>query len=200
MTQSFFALIDHLNAVAPEERPRVEELVWNTFGVEKAILALDMSHFSLSVRRSGILTYLGVIRRMHVLTAPVVRDLRGQVVKHDADNMMAVFPEVRDAVAAAVRINQALRAERVPAGTEAFDVGIGIDYGRFLMIPEENCYGDPVNIAYKLGEDLARPCEILITAAARDRLGEGFPYSLAEQKVSLSGLEFVAYSVRYPLD
>lgn len=58
MLRSFFELIDNLNSCAAEERARVQERVWSTFGVEKAIMALDMSQFSLAVRRSGIpITY-----------------------------------------------------------------------------------------------------------------------------------------------
>ena len=191
MTQSFFALIDHLNSCTAQDRARVEELVWNAFGVERAIMALDMSDFSLTARRDGILPYLGQIRRMQVVTGPIVRECGGEVIKYVADNLMAVFPDGREAVRAAVKINQALPSER---GAPA--VSVGIDYGRFLMIPGEDCYGDPVNVAYKLGEDLARPGEILITANVRARL-EPETDSLREQQVSISGLEFLAYSVVY---
>ncbi len=188
--QSFFALIDDLNACAGTERARVEEALWQRFGVEKAILALDMSQFSLTVRRDGILSYLGSIRSMQLATEPIVRANGGEVVKCLADNLMAVFGSADEAVRAAVNINQALAGAGIT-------VGIGIDYGRFLMIPERDCYGDPINIAYKLGEDLARPKEILITAAARERLRPGFPHALSEQPVSFSGLQLVVYGVRY---
>lgn len=187
---SFFALIDHLNSCAAADRTRVEELVWNAFGVERAIMALDMSDFSLMARRSGILPYLAQIRRMQVVTSPIVEECGGEVIKYVADNLMAVFPDGREAVRAAVKINQALAGNGAPA------VAIGIDYGRFLMIPGEDCYGDPVNIAFKLGEDLARPGEILITANVRARL-EPHTEALREQQVSISGLEFLAYSVAY---
>ena len=196
--QSFFSLIDEMNAAPPAERARVEEAIWKTYGVEKAILALDMSHFSLSVRRSGILPYLGLIRRMHRITEPIVRECRGDVVKYVADNLLAVFAEVTDAVAAAVKINQALIEAPVFTATESLSVAIGIDHGRFVLVPGRDCYGDPVNIAYKLGEDLARPGEILITAAARERLDTAFAYPLLEQQVSAAGLTFKAYRVEYP--
>ncbi len=195
--QSFFSLIDDLNAAPPAERARMEEVIWKTYGVEKAILALDMSHFSLSVRRSGVLPYLGLIRSMHRITEPIVRECRGEVVKYVADNLLAVFAEMTDAVAAAVKINQALINAPVPTETESLSVAIGIDHGRFLLIPGQDCYGDPVNIAYKLGEDLARPGEVLITAAARERLDPAFAYPLAEQQVSAAGLAFKAYRVKY---
>ena len=196
--QSFFELIDRLSTAVSPERSRIEADIWTHFGVERAVLALDMSHFSLSVRRSGILSYLSLIRRMQLLTAPIVRECRGEVVKYEADNLMAVFAEPRDAVEAAVRINVAVPVEGTAAGAEPFTVAIGIDYGRLLMVPGPDCYGDAVNVACKLGEDMARPREVLVTAAARARLGAAFPYPLQEQQVSISGLELTTYKVDYP--
>lgn len=191
--QSFFSLIDHLNRSPAPERARIEELIWSNFGVEKTVMALDMSEFSLAVRRAGILPYLGMIRRMQVMTGPVVHECGGEVIKYQADNLMAVFPDARGAVGAAVRINQSM-----PAAGDSPGASIGIDHGRFLMIPGRDCFGDPVNVAYKLGEDLARPGEILITAAARAQLAEDCPHRLLEQRVSISGLELLAYRVEYP--
>ncbi len=54
-----------------------------------------------------------------------------------------------------------------------------------------------VNVAYKLGEDVARPGEVLLTAAARGRLGNVLAYPLAEQHVSISGLDLATYRVTY---
>ena len=196
MNPDFFALVDQLNIADPADRHGVERAIWSKFGVEMAVLALDMSHFSLTVRRSGILGYLGLIRRMHVLSEPIVQQANGTVVKYCADNLMAVFPDVPDAVAAAVAINLML-AEKAAEGAPEITVGVGIDYGRFLMIPGEDCYGDPVNISYKLGEDLARPGEVLITSAARERLPAGLPYALQEQPASVSGLELASFSIEY---
>jgi class 3 adenylate cyclase len=195
--QSFFALIDYLNIAPQEERATIEKLIWNTYGVERAVLTLDMSQFSLTVRRSGILHYLGMIRRMQVLTGPVVQANRGEVIKYVADNMLAVFGDTGDAVAAAVGINRALESATVPAGTAPISVSIGIDYGRFILVPGRDCYGDTINVSYKLGEDLARPGEILVSAAARERLGGNSGHVFDEQLFSVSGLELVVYGVKY---
>jgi adenylate cyclase len=46
---AFFALVDRLSTAGADERTRLEAEIWDRFGVEKALLALDMSHFSLSV-------------------------------------------------------------------------------------------------------------------------------------------------------
>jgi len=195
--QSFLSSIDAMNAAAGDEREKIEARMWATYGVDKAILALDMSQFSLSVRRSGILSYLGLIRRMHLLTGPIVAACGGEVVKYVADNMMAVFADSNDAIAAAVDINRSLRASPIQSGPHELSVAIGIDYGRFVLIPRQDCFGDPVNVAYKLGEDLARPGEILITDAARAQLAAAFPHRLSEQQVSLSGLLIAAHRVEY---
>jgi class 3 adenylate cyclase len=193
--QTFFSLIDYLNGAPPEERPAIEKMIWRSFGGDRAVLALDMSHFSLSVRRHGILYYLGMIRRMHLHTQPIVLAHRGHVVKYVADNMMAVFEQTRDAVAAALEIHRTLRAAPAPEGSESITTAIGIDYGKLLLIGGEDCFGDPVNVAYKLGEEIARPGEVLISANARGQLGESPGYALREQSLSVSGLGLVAYSV-----
>lgn len=188
--QAFLALVDRLNAAAAGERARVEAEIWERFGVERALLALDMSQFSLSVRRSGILPYVGLIRRMQALTAPLVAARHGTVVKYTADNMIATFATADAAADAALAINRAI----VEDGAR-FAVAMGVDYGRFLLVDDSDCYGDPVNVACKLGEDVAQAGEVLLTAAARARLAPGFPHELREQVVSISGLEVRVFAV-----
>ena len=178
-----------MEELAAGDRAALEEELWRDFGVKMAVLALDMSQFSVSVRRSGILAYLQLIRRMRVLTAPLVTAARGDVIKYEADNMMAMFPDVPQAVEAAIAI------EREFARDGRISAGVGIDFGDLLRIPEHDCFGDPVNIAFKLGEDVAQPGEILISAAARERLGAGTQYAVRERPASLSGLELQIYCV-----
>lgn len=66
---------------------------------------------------------------------------------------------------------------------------IGIGYGAILNIAGEDMYGDEVNLASKLGEDVAQRGEILLTAAARARIdpARGGTATRAES-VSISGL------------
>ena len=191
--QAFIALIDRLSTAGGDERQRVEDEIWSRFGVEKALLSLDMSRFSLSVRRSGILPYLALIRRMQLLTGPIVARNHGEVVKYVADNLLAVFDDAADAARCAVQIHEA-----IAAGEEQFTVAVGIDCGRFILVPGTDCFGDTVNVACKLGEDVALPGEVLLTDAARVCLGESFPYALREQQVSISGLELAVFGVLRP--
>lgn len=198
MKAEFNALVERLAGAGEDEKRAIEAAIWERFGVERAVMALDMSHFSLTVRRSGILTYLGLIRRMQVFTRPIVERHGGIVVEFHADNLMAVFPDVDEAVEAGVDINRALAHDLNGEGKPSISVAIGIDYGRFLFVANEHCYGDTVNVAFKLGEDIARSGEILITDGARARLRPGFLHDLTLQPVTISGLELSTHNVRYP--
>jgi class 3 adenylate cyclase len=197
MSDAFFALVDRLPNVAEADRSALEAEIWERFGVERAVMALDMSHFSLTVRRSGILSYLGLIRRMQVVTKPIVEAHGGSLVEFHADNLMAVFPDVPQAVDAGIAMNRAFEQQVKPDGKPMIEVAIGIDFGRFLFVEGCRCFGDTVNIAFKLGEDLARAGEILLTPGARDRLGAGFPFAFSEQQFSISGLELQTFNVQH---
>ena len=43
----------------------------------------------------------------------------------------------------------------------------------------------------------SRPHEVLISKSVRERLGSDLAYSVDEQQVSVSGLEFAAFAVQY---
>lgn len=192
--KDFYARIDALDGLDPASRAEAEQRIREEFEVERAVLVLDLSGFSVRVRRGGILPHLRRIRRMQSLATPLVGVSGGSVVKCEADDLIAVFAQARDAVEAALAIHDALAAH--PGGPDPDDVlsaGIGIDHGRFLLIPGRDAFGDPVNVAHKLGEDLARAGETLVTAAVRRQLGE-VPDLLDERLAfSVSGIALEAH-------
>lgn len=183
--KTFFNLIDKLNA-CPNEQVQISQEIWQTYGSQKAVLALDMSGFSSTVRREGIIGYLAKIRKMQCLTEPLVIQYQGEIVKYEADNLLAVFDDCQMALEAAL----AIRNICLDTG-----VSIGLDYGQILYIAQKDCYGDTVNIAFKLGEDIAQSNEILITENLKNHLHHNNNFQLVRQDISVSGLTFVAYQV-----
>src|SRR5262249_46857081 len=143
--------LDSYNHAAVKERADVEAGIWTRFGREQAVLVLDMSGFSRIARDRGIVFYLAMVRRMQLVTAPVVEDCDGQLVMFEADNLFGVFDQARAALACAVRINQALAADnRDHADPVAhIRVSIGIESGRILLMPG-GLAGNAVNTASKL--------------------------------------------------
>jgi len=64
-------------------------------------------------------------------------------------------------------------AEVMARRDEIVHRSIGIDYGDLLLIGDEDYFGDPVNTASKLGEDLAGKGETLVTRRALERCDQG---------------------------
>lgn len=168
--QGFYALIDRLDRCEGEEKQALEQLLWATFGIDACVLALDMTGFSRTVQAQGIVSYLARIRRMQQVSAPLVAAHGGEVVKFTADNLMAVFTDAAGALAAA----RAIRRECL-ALAEPLEVSIGLDSGRFLYVPHSDCFGDPVNVAFKLAEDIAGNGEVLASAAVFTAAGLDAP-------------------------
>ena len=181
-----------------DERQRVEASLWEEFGAEYAVFVLDMSGFSLLTRKYGIVHYLSMVRRMQMTSEPIVKSYGGFMIKYEADNCFAVFPDPLSAVNAAIAMQHAFTAENLLT-SEDLDIHIscGIDYGKILIVGREDCFGDPVNRASKMGEDLAMAGEILITREAMQLIPQGAGIKAREMNVSISGITIPAYLIEY---
>lgn len=88
----------------------------------------------------------------------------GTLIKNEADNLIAIFERAEPAVRCAVAIQDAHHRWHATTADEGdrLHVCIGVDYGPFLRLTDD-VFGDAVNLAYKLGEDLASRGEVLVT-------------------------------------
>jgi adenylate cyclase len=181
-----------------EERHQIEAALWGDYGAEYAVFVLDMSGFSMLTRKYGIVHYLSMVRRMQLTTEPIVKSYGGFMIKYEADNCFAVFPDPLSAVNAAIAMQHAFSAANLLT-SEDLDIHIacGIDFGKILMIGHEDCFGDPVNRASKIGEDLAAAGEILITKEAMQMIPEEAGIKAHEMNVSISGITIPAYMIEY---
>lgn len=136
-----------------------------------AVLVLDASSFTVSVRQHGIIHHLARIVALRDLVRPLFKRYHAMCHWPEADNLIAVFNEVDNAVTCALAIQD--RVARSAAGTAAaLPVGIGIGWGPLLRIAHEDVWGEEMNLAHKLGEDTAEPGDILLTAAAYEQAGD----------------------------
>jgi adenylate cyclase len=181
-----------------QERRQIEESLWEEYGAEYAVFVLDMSGFSLLTRKYGIVHYLSMVRRMQLTTEPIVKSYNGSMIKYEADNCFAVFPDSRSAVNAAIAMQHAFAASNMIT-PEDFDIHIacGIDYGKLLIIGHEDCFGDPVNRASKMGEDLAAAGEVLVTKEAMEKIPAAANIKAKEIVVSISGITIPAFVIDY---
>jgi class 3 adenylate cyclase len=181
-----------------EERHKIEDSLWEEFGAEYAVFVLDMSGFSLLTRKYGIVHYLSMVRRMQMTTEPIVKSYGGFMIKYEADNCFAVFPDPLDAINAAITMQHAFSSENLLTSDDLdIHISCGIDYGKILIVGQEDCFGDPVNRASKMGEDLAVAGEILITKEAWQMIPEDAGIKAREMNVSISGITIPAYMIDY---
>jgi len=186
-------LIEYANAANPEERERIDRALWKEFGHKKAVLVMDMSGFSLLTQKYGIVHYLSMVKRMQIITRPIIEQNGGQVVKFEADNCFGAFDDVGAGIRAAVALNAAFDEINTYAD-ESFDirVAIGIDYGDVLLIGGPDYFGDTVNRACKLGEDVAGPGEIYVNQAAFEMVPAEQGFHGKRLELSVSGVRLKA--------
>ena len=142
--------------------------------------------------------FLKLIHRARQTIAPIVAANNGTLLKCDADNAYAFFERPDDAIQASFDVNSALfeSNERYPIAEQIY-LSVGIDYGRVLLIDGEDFFGDPVNTASKLGEDLAIKAETLVTERAIEHSNFVVPELAERMTARISEIE-IRY-VRIPM-
>jgi adenylate cyclase len=169
---NYHRLLDTYWAESSEKvRKETESEIWDRFGIETAVFVLDMSGFSRLTQQHGAVHYLSMVRRMNLALASVIERNQGRLVKFEADNCFAIFPTPADAVQCGIAAN--MQFEGMNLLTESkFDIRvcIGISFGHILLVEERDFFGDAVNKASRLGEDIAEPGEILVDMKLKDRL------------------------------
>ena len=179
-------------------RRAIEAVLWKEYGTEQVVFVLDMSGFSLLTRKYGIVHYLSMVKRMQLTTEPIIKSYGGSMIKYDADNCFAVFPNPLSAVNAAIAMQHAFTAANILSSDDLdIQIACGIDYGKLLMIGQEDCFGDPVNRASKMGEDIAAAGEILISMEAMQMIPAEAGIKAHEISVSISGMTISAYLIEY---
>ena len=180
----------------PERCAEIDACIREVFAQTVAVLVMDMSGFSRQTIRHGIIHFLAKIQRMHSIAIPLVEARGGVIVKLEADNIYAVFGAVADAVEAAVDIQKGMDAANTLLPDELDMHGeYGIGFGETLVIENEDIFGSEVNLASKLGEDLADRGEVLLTESAYQQVAGG-AREFERLEMTVSGLDLVVYRVK----
>jgi adenylate cyclase len=194
-------LLQYSQETNVEERRRLEDTLWKDYGTENTVLVLDMSGFSLLTRKYGIVHYLSMVRRMQLTVEPIVKSYEGRIIKFEADNCFAVLPDPLTAVRAAISMQHAFNATNLLTAEELdIHISVGIDYGKILIINNQDCFGDAVNRACKMGEDIGRAGDILITKEAMELIPMDAEIRGSPIELSIAGISMPAFSIEYRPD
>ena len=191
-------LLQYSQAEEPDIRKKIETTLWEDYGQEQTVFVLDMSGFSRLTRKYGIIHYLSMVRRMQLTTGPIVKSFDGYMIKYEADNCFAVFPAPLNAVNAAIAMQHAFDAANLLTADDLdIRIACGIDYGKILIVGSDDCFGDAVNRASKLGEDVAEAGEILVTQEAMQMVPPEAGIKSRAVSLSISGIIIPAHAVDY---
>ncbi len=147
-------------------RPELDCRTFPKLFRKSAIVFTDTADFTLRTARDGILHFLMVFDRATSAAEKVVGQTGGEMVKVEGDSLLIRYPDPNAACHGVLEIDAALvRLNARRPENEQVHFSYGIGYGDILDI-EGDVFGLEVNLASKLGEDLAEPGEALLTPAA----------------------------------
>ena len=153
----------------PANRVAIDAAIDARFGRTQAVMFTDLVGFSRTVEAFGILHFLQLIQESEALFLPLIAQHGGRCVKREGDSLLALFDVPAHALACALDMNQATRAVNPGRSPEErIEVCIGLGFGRVLCIGDDDAWGAELNAASKLGEEMAKGGEVLVTSPFRD--------------------------------
>ena len=135
---------------------------------ERAILSMDMTGFTSSAIHRGELKSLLRIVDAQRVVIPVMQEFDAKLIRCFADDVVALFDHASAAIDASFEIHRRINLfnESPLASDNPTLCCAGIGFGMVFAIGPNLAQGDEMNRASKLGEDIARANETLITERA----------------------------------
>jgi len=133
-----------------------------------AILVLDMTGFTASAMHVGEIESLLRILDAQKVCIPALKDFGASLIRCFADDMIALFDDPNAAIDAAFELLQRIELfnKSAVASDHPTRCSVGIGYGEVFTIGPNRAQGDEMNRTSKLGEDIARASETLLTERA----------------------------------
>ena len=181
----------------PLRSKEIDKEIRRLYERDVAVLVLDMSGFSRTSNKHGIIHFLAMVAKMEAAARPAVEGNSGTVIKQEADNLFAVFPRPREALESAVDILRAFDSMNTVLPPDSQILGsIGIGYGPTLVLKDADLFGIELNFASKLGEDFAQPSEVLLTQAAHEALGKKSRHLFTQKTFAAGGVTIEAFQLK----
>lgn len=169
--KKFWNLVKKLSKWPKHRRNEIESLLKQEFEKTCAVMWTDLTGFSKRTQNFGINHFLRLLFEMDEVCLPILKRFRGIHIKTEADSYMFMFPSVASALRAAIEVNKQLRdLNDIRNEENKLEICIGIGFGPIYVVGHEDMFGEQVNFASKLGEDVAASNEILITLPAHHQL------------------------------
>jgi adenylate cyclase len=151
----------------------IDQRIWDLFGEEWCVMMTDLAGFSRQVAEYGIIHFLQTIYESERLLLPVIEQHEGFLLKTDGDSLLVIFRKPQKALQCALVMQQVLIPyNEAKLEQERVHLCIGLGFGKILRVGNTEVFGAEVNAACKLGEDLAKQGETLVTGAFQQACAE----------------------------
>lgn len=146
------------------DKKAIDEKIWKLFGEDWTVMFTDLSGFSRSAAKFGIVHFIATIIQSERLFAPILEDHGAFILKREGDSLMILFHDPRQSLDCALAMQRACQAFSADKPDEdKVILGLGLSHGKILRLGSNEAYGEAVNSASKLGEDTAGPNDVLVT-------------------------------------
>lgn len=151
----------------------IDQRIWDLFGEEWCVMMTDLAGFSRQVAEYGIIHFLQTIYESERLLLPVIEQHEGFLLKTDGDSLLVIFRKPQKALQCVLVMQQVLIPyNEAKLEQERVHLCIGLGFGKILRVGNTEVFGAEVNAACKLGEDLAKQGETLVTGAFQQACAE----------------------------
>jgi adenylate cyclase len=175
----------------------IKKEVQKLYGIRCAALVLDSTGFTRITKKHGTTFFLTLIYKLRILSSEIFKNNGAIEWRSGADNMFAQFNSVDEAVKSALLIHKYFvdNPMILTESSDTFGCCIGIGWGDLLKSEHEGVYGEDMNYAAKLGEDIAEKGETLITQAAYDELNNKDNYEIEKRQMRISGVDLPYFNI-----
>ena len=178
------------------ERENIETTIWKQFGKTGLVCVIDMCGFTQASQQHGIIYYLALVKRMQAIVKPMIEAQGGKVVKFEADNCFARFNSTDEALSAIKGILESVKQANLATPNDLdITLSIGMDFGDYLLLKSNDYWGDAVNRASKLGEDLAGSDVVLLTDSAWENIQNKDKFEVTKSETKISKVFISTYEI-----
>lgn len=150
-------------------KAEIDQRIWDLFGEEWCVMMTDLAGFSRQVAEYGIIHFLQTIYESEHLLLPVIEQHEGFLLKTDGDSLLVIFRKPQKALQCALVMQQLLISyNESKLEQERVHLCVGLGFGKILRVGNTEVFGAEVNAACKLGEDVAKQGETLVTGAFQE--------------------------------
>ncbi|MBI4351314.1 MAG: adenylate/guanylate cyclase domain-containing protein [Elusimicrobia bacterium] len=192
-TERFFALMRGRNA---RNAAALDARINRSCGAELTVVSCDSAGFSRKTQEHGIIEFMDNMVKCHIALEKIVARHGGVTLSNKADNLLLIFGGPVKAVACSIELHRWLkkRNKGLPERKQ-YNICVGVHHGGLLRFTDD-AYGPAVNVAFKLGEDIAGKDDLLVTGQVNELIKKKFRTDYSKH-VTLGGAPFDVYKVKY---